>query len=65
MEGRKLSDIVTELAECRDLLRIVKRHVEFKADQETLYEVDARLDRVTKDLKAVIADFLCHLTDDC
>ena len=54
MPPRKLSDLLAELAECRDLVRVVKRHA-YDADRQTLYEVDAKLGHVTAALKATDA----------
>lgn len=51
MPPRKLSDLLAELAECRELVRAVKRHVH-PDDRESLYEVDAKLGHVTAALKA-------------
>jgi hypothetical protein len=51
MEPQRLREVLTELEQCRALVRIVKRHIDWPADRETLYEVDARLDKVIKNLQ--------------
>ena len=50
MPPRQIADVLAELAECRQLVRSVKRHVH-PDDRESLYKVDAHLGHITAALK--------------
>jgi 3-methyladenine DNA glycosylase Tag len=51
MPAHKVSEILAELVECRDLVRQVKRHIDCFTGREALYSLDTRLGQVMKDLE--------------